>query len=220
MALAAAIAGPATAQEFVLTEGPLTDRDFYRAVACAAPPGGACRKPFLRWPAERRGALRVGVAGAAPVAPASRRAALSDALDAAIARVDAATAPGLRLVRDDAAPDVAVHLVAAPPYAVIEGTGDTSLDGYRIELGRVALRATGGTIGGGAIAVSMHLAGRTLRSVALEEVAQATGLVTDLAGPGSAGSIFGEDRNDALALSDQDAMALARHHAHTPDGDD
>ena len=215
---AAILAVPAAAQEYVDVGAPLSDDDFYRAVACAAPPGGACRKPFLRWPAARRGGLRVGLGGVAPAASAEGRRRFDAALDVAIVAVDGAASPGLRLRRDDRSPDVAVFLVAAPPYTTIEGTGVPTLDGARIELARVALRARAGTIRRGDVAVSMHLPEAVLRSVLLEEVAQATGLVTDLRGPGARGSIFAEDRNGA-ALSRQDRMALRRHHAPQPDGD-
>ena len=45
----ALLAIEAAAQEFIKSKGRLSDRDFYRAVACAAPPGGACQKKALRW---------------------------------------------------------------------------------------------------------------------------------------------------------------------------
>ena len=216
----------AAAQEYVVADGPLSDGDFYRAVACAAPPGGACVKPFLRWPEARRKPLRVGLASVADAASPARRAAFVAALDAAIAAVDAVTGGGLRLARDDDRPDVAIHVVATPPYRVISGTGDPTLDGATLEFARVALTSRDGTIQRGAIAVTMHLPAADLTSVLLEEVAQATGLITDIEGPAYAASVFSEDHNRATRLVGQDAMAIRRHYAPTfdatpaPDGDD
>ena len=51
--LAGLLALPASAQDYVATSGPLDDDAFYRLVACGAAPGGACAKPFLRWPVSR-----------------------------------------------------------------------------------------------------------------------------------------------------------------------
>ena len=39
---------PAAAQDFVDTNGPLSDEAFYRLVACAAPPNEECAKPFYK----------------------------------------------------------------------------------------------------------------------------------------------------------------------------
>lgn len=53
-ALVAAIAtAPLAAQDFVTTEGPLSDTDFYRLVACGAAPGGDCTKDMVRWQITR-----------------------------------------------------------------------------------------------------------------------------------------------------------------------
>jgi hypothetical protein len=43
------LASGAAAQEYVTTAGPLSEIEFYRLVACAAPPGGVCGKPVVRW---------------------------------------------------------------------------------------------------------------------------------------------------------------------------
>ena len=43
----------AAAEDFIVTEGMLSDDDFYRLVACGAEPGGDCTKPMLHWKTER-----------------------------------------------------------------------------------------------------------------------------------------------------------------------
>ncbi len=45
-----ALSGQAHAQEFLNRDTALSDDDFYRLVACAAPVNGECGKPFVRWP--------------------------------------------------------------------------------------------------------------------------------------------------------------------------
>lgn len=49
------------AQDYIETDGLLSDDDFYRLVACAAPPGGDCTKRFLRWSSDEP--LHVQIAG-------------------------------------------------------------------------------------------------------------------------------------------------------------
>ena len=215
-AIALLLAAPATAQEFVALPGPVSDDDFYRAVACAAPPGGGCAKPFLRWPGDRRSPLRVGFAAIDGAVSPDRRALFEAALDAAIAEVDRAGGDGLTVVRDDAAPDVGVHILRTPPYRVIEGTGVAALDGARLQLGRVALTAWDGVVVEGVVALTMHLPNDRIASVMLEEVTQATGLLTDVAGDAYASSVFAETGNAATALRGQDAMAVRRHYEETP----
>lgn len=216
VALLSALALPTAAQEFVEVSGPLPDDAFYRAVACAAPPGGPCAKPFLRWPADRRDPLRVGFATVDDAVSPERRALFDAALNAAIAEVDRAGGGGLRMVRDDDAPDVGVHILATPPYRMIEGTDVPALDGARLEFGRVALTARRDVVVDGVVALTMHLPADKIASVMLEEVTQATGLLTDITGAAYASSVFAETGNAATALRGQDAMAVRRHYEETP----
>ncbi|UWQ21382.1 hypothetical protein [Jannaschia sp. W003] len=209
--LAALLPASAVAQEFVPFRAVPDDEAFYRAVACAAPPGGECAKPFLHWPEARRAPLRVGLVSVTPIlrGPDQRR--FDEGLDAAIAQINGAGA-GLRLLRDDVAPDVAIHVVPTPPDTVMEGIGVPGLDGELLQLGRVALASRGGEIQRGLIAISAHAPPPEVAPVLLEEVLQATGLMTDVRGPGLGRSVFSEDANAAEALSERDRMALRRHY--------
>ena len=47
------LASAAQAQDNIAVQGPLSDADFYRLVACAAPPDQPCQKPHVRWQVER-----------------------------------------------------------------------------------------------------------------------------------------------------------------------
>ena len=217
MALLVAVAGPVAAQEWIDLPARLSDEAFYRAVACAAPPGGECAKPFMRWPEARRGDLTVTLASVADTVRPYRLRLHRAGLDAAIAHINAADA-GLRLRRIAQGPaDITVHVVATPPGGIIAGTGQPDLDGYLLPLARVALRVRGGTIRRGAIAVSAHARRREIPSVLLEELTQAMGLMTDIRGPAYRRSLFSEDGNSVTRLTGQDAMALRRHYAAMPE---
>jgi hypothetical protein len=210
--LLALLASPAGAQEFVHVWGPLDDEAFYRAVACAAPPGEACRKPLLRWPEAVRDGVTVGLESLPEGLPPARRALYARGVANAIAQVNAAGA-GIRLARTrQGAPDIAIHVLATRAGGTIAGTGDPALDGAVLPLARVALRAVGGEVRAASIALSDDAPHDEIASLLLEEIVQALGLMTDLAGPGTAASIFAEDRNSVTRLLGQDAEALRRHY--------
>lgn len=205
------LAAPALGQEFVTLDAVPDDETFYRAVACAAPPDGACNKPFLRWPEAKRDGLGVGLVSITPRLVGSEQRLYDSALDAAIGQINGAGS-GIRLVRDDVTPDIAVHIVPSPPYHPIRGSGIAILEGAPLELGRVMLRSRDARILEGVIAISAFARPPEIAPVILEEVTQALGLMTDLRGPGTLDSVFGEDTNAVTELSLQDQMALTRHY--------
>ncbi|MCK0167940.1 DUF2927 domain-containing protein [Jannaschia sp. S6380] len=199
------------AQEFIQVPGPLPDDAFYRAVACAAEPGGTCRKPFLRWPDHRRGNLTVALSSVKADLPSYRRDLYERGLEEALVQINALDA-GLRLRRIDGPADIEIHVVATPPGEVMRDTGVPDLDGALLPLGRVALRARGGEIREALIAVSSTTRRREIASVMLEEIVQGLGLMTDIRGPAYRRSLFSEDGNSVVRLRGQDAMALRRHY--------
>lgn len=206
------LAGPATAQEYVSVRGALDDDAFYHLVACAAEPGARCRKPFLRWPASRRGDLTVALGDGALRLADWQREIYARALDAALDEINALGAD-VRLRRVDGVADIAVHVVATPPGRVMRGTGVPGLDGIVLPLARVAVRTRQGEIRAAQIAVSVHARRDEVASIMLEEVVQGLGLITDIRGGAYRRSIFSEDTNSVVRLQGQDAMALRRHYA-------
>ena len=219
LAALALMAGAAGAQEYVDAPGRLDDDAFYRAVACAAAPGEACRKPFLRWPEERRGDLTVALASVADGLADWRRTLFDRAVDDAIAQINRLDA-GIRLSRASGEADMNVHVVATAPGDVMRDTGVPALDGAILPLGRVALRAQGSDIQEALIAVSAQARRREIASVLLEEIVQGLGLMTDIRGPAYGRSLFSEDGNSVVRLNGQDAMALRRHYHPTPHATD
>jgi hypothetical protein len=203
---------PGAGQEFIAVPDFVTDEAFYRIVACAAPPGGECAKPFIRWPAERRLRLRVGIAQIAAAFPGYRLDIVDHSIDRAIAEINGAGAH-LFLERGHEAPfDVPIYLVDAPQGGEISGTSVPELDGSEIAIGRVAIRSRGEEITGAAIAISADIQRREIASVVLEELVQAMGLVTDVVSPAYEDSIFSETGNSVTRLRGQDAAALRRHY--------
>ncbi|PWJ22304.1 DUF2927 domain-containing protein [Jannaschia seohaensis] len=211
LAALALLATPLAAQEFVEVPGRLSDEAFYRAVACGAPPEGACRKPFLLWPEEMRADLTVGLASAPDDLPPFRRRLFETGVEGAIAEINGLGA-GLRLRRDDIAPAIEIHIVDTPPWGVMTRTGVPLLDGALLPLALVVLRPREGAIGEALIAISAEARRREIASVLLEEITQSLGLMTDIAGPAYDRSLFSETGNSVTRLTGQDAMAVRRHY--------
>lgn len=201
----------ATGQEFIEVPGPLTDKDFYRAIACAASPGGACRKPFLHWPEDKRAGLTIALTSATENLAEWQRGLYDRGLHGAVKKVND-LGIGIALVRVDGPADIEVHVVDTPPGEVMRDTGVPALDGEVLPLGRVALRARNGEIRSALIAVSSAARRREIASILLEEIVQSLGLMTDVRGPAYRRSLFSEDSNSAVRLLGQDAMALRRHY--------
>jgi hypothetical protein len=202
----------AQAQEFIAVDRLISDDEFYHLVACAAPPGGTCAKPLIRWPEERQLQLRIGIAGIAESFPSYKLDLVDRAIDDAIAEINASGA-ALWLTRAyEGELDVPVYLVDTPQGGRIAGTSLSELDGSEIAIARVVLRSRGPTISAAAIAISQDIQRREIASVVLEELVQAMGLPTDIDGPDYMTSIFAEYSNSTVWLRGQDAAALRRHY--------
>ena len=205
----------ARAQEYIAVPGPLTDTEFYRLIACAAPPGGACAKPLVRWNDARRRNLRIGIADVAPSFPSYKLDLVDRAIDAAITEINATGADlFLRRVYEGDL-DIPIYLIATPQGGRIAGTSMSELDGTEMAIGRVAIRSRGAQIFSAAIAISQDIRRREIASVLLEELVQAMGLPTDIAGPGHERSIFFEYSNSTVWLRGQDVTALRLHYPAT-----
>lgn len=202
----------ASAQEFIAVPDLISDEAFYRLVACAARPGGECNKPLIYWPEERRLALRVGISGTAESFRDYRFDIVDAAIDAAIAEINGAGAHLFLERVYEGEMDVPFYLVDTPQGGTITGTGVEELDGSSIAIGRVAIRSRGGEIVASTIAISQDIRRREIASVILEELVQSLGLVTDIASPAYALSIFAENGNSMTRLRGQDASALRRHY--------
>lgn len=209
-----AMALPVGAQEFVHLGQPVDDQDFYRAVACAAPPGRDCEKRFIRWDKDVRSPLSVGFGTLTPALHAYQQRLYDQGLVDAIAQINAIGAD-IWLELDPESPRIAIHVIDTAPGEVIEGTGNPMLDGNRLPLGMVAVRSDqAGVIQEATIAISAKTRRRAIASVILEELVQSLGLMTDIRSPAPAyrRSVFSEDSNSGTRLRGQDAAAVLLHY--------
>jgi hypothetical protein len=81
-------ATPVTAADYVVSKGPLSNKDFYRLVACGAPVGGPCQKALKSWPRQKRQGLRIGLAGIDGPAPPYRKTVVRGAIRHVIAEIN------------------------------------------------------------------------------------------------------------------------------------
>ncbi|MEM8823640.1 MAG: DUF2927 domain-containing protein [Pseudomonadota bacterium] len=206
------------AQEFVKVSGRLNDEAFYRLVACAAPPGGACQKPMLRWDETTRQSIGIMLASVPPDLPPYKRRLFDAGIDNAVAQINGLDA-GVQLVRVVAQAEITIVVVDTRPGEVVTGTGIPALDDAVLPLGRVAVSIEDEHIRQGFIAISGWIDHRAIRSVVLEEMTQALGLLTDIRSPAYRLSIFSEDGNAVTRLTGQDAMAIRRHYAGDGEGE-
>ena len=212
-------AGAATAQEFVGTDAPLSDTDFYRLVSCAAPRGGACQKELVRWSPADAQDVSIGIVQIEPGYPDDVADLAADALTAAISQLNTIDADlHVTLSEQNTKPDIGIHLLTIVEGDTIRNTGLNPLDGAVIEAAKAQLwwRQDLSLIEG-AIVFGKDIDPNDLPSIMLEEVSQAMGLLTDIGGPYyQSRSIFSESSNQLTALGAQDVMALRRHYPKSP----
>lgn len=210
-----ALAGPVRAQDFVASQGILSDAEFYRLVSCGAPPRGACREQPIKWPAAKRQNLTIGFAQRDAGFPSRTVRSVLLGLRNAIRQVNRVGAD-VRLTEVSAGSnaDILIYLQDIPEGGRIDGTGLRGLDGLTIEIGRFhVLWDRNREITRAAIVLSRDLAPRDAASVILEEVVQSLGLIWDIRNPAySNASIFDEDSNRVTALRGQDIIALRQHY--------
>lgn len=214
LALALVLPGLALAQEYVEATGLMHDEDFYRAVACGAPPGGACTKAMVKW--DRASPIRVAVRQIDDAYLGGKKLRAAAALERAIQALNAADA-GVRLaqVPPDAEAEIEIFLFDLERGAPIAGTGIDGVDGSPLggASTRMVFERATGHIRRVAIVFSTTLDIRAYESVMLEELTQAMGLMTDIRNPYyDAISVFSQDANIAKRLGEQDIMALRRHY--------
>jgi hypothetical protein len=206
---------PAAEDDFLVTDGPLSDEDFYRLVACRALPGQDCSIAPIRWPPNRAHDLAVDFAETPPGFPveAARRA--QQAVDDAIRQInDTGAALHLRRARPDERPDVMIHLANVREGDVIEATGVRGVDGQTIGAALVTVWwSDRNELSKAVIVLALDLPPADVGPVVLEELTQSMGLMTDIRNPYYEElSVFSEDSNRVTRLGPQDIAALRRHY--------
>ena len=209
----------ALAQEFIATEAPLSDTDFYRIVSCAAPPGRECQKDTVRWSPADAQDVSIGIVQIEDGYPKDVAQQAADALTLAVAQLNATDA-NLHVTLSDNGikPDIGIRLLTIVEGDTIRNTGLDPLDGEVIEAAKTQLwwRKDFSLIEG-AIVFGKDIDPDDLPSIMLEEVTQSMGLLTDIGGPFyQTRSIFSESSNQLTTLGPQDIMTLRRHYPKSP----
>ena len=213
------MANSAVAQEFITTDVPLSDTDFYRLVSCAAPLGGDCEKDLVRWSPADAQDISIGIVQVEIGYPEVAAQLAITALNSAITQLNATDA-NLHVTLSDKSikPDIGIHLLTIVEGDAIRNTGLDPLDGEIIEAAKTQLWWRGDlSLIEGAIVFGKDIDPNDLPSIMLEEVTQSMGLLTDIGGPFyQTRSIFSESSNQLTMLGEQDVMALRRHYPKSP----
>ena len=209
--LGALASGPASAEDFVLTKGPLGDAAFYRLVTCGRPPGGTCRLPPRRWPDDLARDLAVSRLPDIDPVTVAVSAQVDAALTQAIAQINGVGA-GIRLHRtpDNAPAPIRLSIRSPGTIALITRGQDSDAppSGMVLIAPVPADRITDATI-----LISSDIPLTQIASVVLEELVQSLGLVFDIENPAYARrSIFAQSASGVTILAGQDAMALRLHY--------
>lgn len=210
---------PAAAQEFITTKTPLSDTDFYRLIACAAPPGGDCQKDLVRWSPADAQDVSIGVVQIEDGYPSEVVDLAEQALKTAISDLNQ-THVNLHVTLSEGTlkPDIGIHFLTIINGDKIRNTGLAPLDGAVIEAAKTQLWWRHDfTLITGAIVFGQDIDPKDLPSIMLEEVTQSMGLLTDVGGPYyESRSIFSESSNQLTTLGLQDVMVLRLHYPETP----
>lgn len=214
LAALALAASPALAQDHIEVAGTLSDDAFYRLVACAAPLGGDCQKPMVRWANPSALTLWVAPLPRAFLGGKAQRA--KAALALALKEINAAEAGvNLRISRNRKDANIKLFFLDIARGEPVAGTGLKWVDGSPLggASTRLQVSPAKGQILDGVILVSNDLSIRSYESVLLEEITQALGLMTDVKSDAYVGvSVLSQDGNRVKALGEQDKMALRRHY--------
>ena len=207
----------ALAEDIIRLNEEISDREFYRAVACFAEPKGKCRRPIVRWEKSRARDLRVALARTEAGFPKQEVEWANEALDDAIEEINAAGADvKLRRVAPRAKADINVYLLNVPVNAKLKNTRIREMDGRFLEQALVSFWYQNRSRHIYRAVIIMAPGETTLhgyRSIMLEELVQSLGFSVDIEGFAyEFGSIFSQTRNARRDLGKQDKAALRQHY--------
>jgi len=210
------MASQLAAQEYIESNGKLSDDAFYKMVACAAPVGKECQKVFVKWSQRKAQNLTVSLRRTVSTYPSDKRQILSQSLDAAVAELNSVpNGPRIRRVNDGSKADIQILLLDVDANSKLKNTNIRGLDGVQIQHAWVQIWWNQNqSITRSAIVFSKDVTKKAAASIMLEELAQSLGFITDLRNPYyEENSIFSEDSNARTNLAPQDIMAIQRHYA-------
>ena len=203
------------AEDVVAAPGTLGDAAFYRLVSCAAPPGGDCARPAVRWRTESP--IRVALRRIDPVFVGRQRPRADAALTRAIGELNGAGARFRlsRVAANDRA-EIVLYFLDAAPDGTIAGTGIDWVDGAEIDdiATLIAVDPERTRIRAAAIVATPALETRAYEAAVLTALTRAMGLATAMDAPAYDGlSVLAHGVHEATRLGPQDIVALRRHYA-------
>ncbi len=204
--LATALSAEVPVSDGVAADGPLPDEAFFRLVTCGAPPGGPCRKPILRWGKPR---LTLTVAAGDEPPPEGFEARLADAIDNALAEINAAGTGLMIVLADSDKADITVRVTSLGEGAILTETAGFSGEGV-MGVGYMTVWSDDqDRITEAVILISTTIADADMKSVVLEEITQSLGVLYDIENPWYEGvSILSQTSNETVAIEGQDAALL------------
>jgi Protein of unknown function (DUF2927) len=200
------VAAETLATDGVVSEGLLTDPDFFRLVSCGAAPDGPCRGPILRW-AKRD--LTMALVMGEDAVPDDFPDRLRGAIKPALREINAAGSGIAIRLTDGPRADIRVM-----PTALTEGTAMADVPGFSgpgiMGVGYMTVWSDGSDqITSAVILISTAITEEDLPSVMLEEITQALGPLYDIENPAYEGvSILSQTSNETLTIAGQDAALL------------
>ena len=203
---------PVAGQEYIVTDGRLSDVDFHRLVACAARSGQSCEGPMVRWTKSR---VSVTFAPIPVGYPADLSRELDRALETAVAQINAA-ARGVNLRRVSKSQPADIKLFLKPIHVgdAIRPTGFSEMDSVPIGAAQVQIYwDESRSLTQAAIVFASDIPLDQAGPILLEELTQSMGLMTDIRNPYyETRSVFSEDSNSVAKLGVQDRAALRLHY--------
>jgi hypothetical protein len=213
--LCAALASPLAAQDFIVTDGPLSDHDFYHLVACSADPAGPCREEIVRWSASDAANLTFAIATPTNGFPKWLRTAVTDSTIRAAHEISASSPHlNLRRIQKPTNADIIIYPQNIRAHDRILPIGRAGVDNEPIGAAHVQIWWNSRKeITEAAIVLAADIPPDQVYPIILEELTQSLGLLTDIRNPYyETRSVFSEDSNAVQKLGTQDIVALRSHY--------
>lgn len=199
----------------VVSEGKLSDRAFYRMIACGAALGQPCATPYYYWPPAKRRHLTLAVTTTDPNYPAKTAKRISLAINAALSDLNGLGADfRIERLTDGQPADISIRLLGIDEGRTAINSGIPDLDGAPMTAGYVyADIGASNEILHARIVFAADIGQQNVDSIILEEITQSLGLFNDIENPFyQETSIFAESGDAVVRIIGQDAKAILHHY--------
>ena len=215
-------------QDYVITDGKLTNEQFYRLVTCGKKPSGTCRWPTRKWRADKAADLTVAIWQMDASYPPIDKVYARRALKSAVKEINLiGSALRLRIVDPaEEEPDIRIYIKDLKPFTRITDVDFMGMNGSLLQGAVFKMAPIVGSIKRAVIVMSnvsvsyktgkiigLRTRNRFLHSAMLEELIQTLGFPWDIRNQAYRGrSIFDQDSSNVTTLWGQDSWVLHRHY--------